>query len=76
MTFVIAGGTGTVGSKITRELLAHGHQVRVLARDAERAAARLGRRDGLDTYSLLGRPARAARAYIAQTAPTLLQPAS
>lgn len=29
-----------------------------------------------DTYSLLGRPARAARAYIAQTAPTLLQPAS
>jgi NAD(P)H dehydrogenase (quinone) len=48
MSFVIAGGTGTVGSKVTRHLLAQGEQVRVLTRDAERAAERLGREDRLE----------------------------
>jgi NAD(P)H dehydrogenase (quinone) len=52
MAFVIAGGTGTVGSKVTRELLAQGHQVRVLTRDAERAAERLGRQDKLEFFQI------------------------
>jgi NAD(P)H dehydrogenase (quinone) len=52
MTFVIAGGTGTVGSKVTRELLAHGHQVRVLTRDAGRAAERLGWQDNLELFQV------------------------
>ncbi|MFF3753933.1 NmrA family NAD(P)-binding protein [Streptomyces sp. NPDC002018] len=52
MSFVVAGGTGTVGSKITRELLGQGHQVRVLTRDAERAAERLGHQDGLEFFQI------------------------
>jgi NAD(P)H dehydrogenase (quinone) len=52
MTFVIAGGTGTVGSKVTRHLLAQGQQVRVLTRDAGRAAKRLGRPDGLELFQI------------------------
>jgi uncharacterized protein YbjT (DUF2867 family) len=52
MTFVIAGGTGTVGSKVTRQLLAQGQQVRVLTRDAGRAAERLGRPDGLELFQI------------------------
>jgi len=52
MTFVIAGGTGTVGSKVTRQLLAQGQQVRVLTRDAGRAAELLGRPDGLELFQI------------------------
>ena len=52
MTFVIAGGTGTVGSKVTRQLLAQGQQARVLTRDARRAAERLGRPDGLELFQI------------------------
>lgn len=38
----IAGGTGTVGSKVTRQLLGEGAQVRVLTRDPGSAATLLG----------------------------------
>src|ERR1700753_2509083 len=50
MTFVTAGGTGTVGSKVTRYLLAQGQPVRVLTRDADRAARKLGAQDGLEFF--------------------------
>lgn len=52
MTFVIAGGTGTVGAKVTRELLAQSHHVRVLTRNATRAAERLGRHDRLELFEI------------------------
>jgi NAD(P)H dehydrogenase (quinone) len=52
MSYVIAGGTGTVGSKVTRKLLAQGDSVRVLTRDADMAAARLGKRDGLEFFQI------------------------
>ena len=38
-TIAIAGGTGTVGSILTRTLAAEGMKVRILTRDAERARA-------------------------------------
>ena len=64
MTFVIAGGTGTVGSKVARGLLAQGHLVRVLTRDAERAAERLGRQDGLEFFQIdLSDPGQLAGAF-------------
>ena len=47
MSFVIAAGTGAVGSKVTRGLLAQGEQVRVLTRDAARASENLGSHEGL-----------------------------
>ena len=52
MTFVIARGTGTVGAKVTRELLAQSHHVRVLTRNATRAAERLGRHDRLELFEI------------------------
>ena len=52
MTFVTAGGTGTVGSKVTRELLAQGQQVRILTRDAHRAAKKLGPQEGLEFFQI------------------------
>ena len=37
--FVIAGATGHVGSAVARELLAAGHKVRAIARNADKAKA-------------------------------------
>jgi NAD(P)H dehydrogenase (quinone) len=48
MTIAIAGGTGRVGSGVTRQLLDRGERVRVLTRDVGQAAARLGQEDGLE----------------------------
>jgi uncharacterized protein YbjT (DUF2867 family) len=39
MKFLVLGATGNVGSHVTRELLARGHQVRALTRNPEKAAA-------------------------------------
>ncbi|MAT91816.1 MAG: oxidoreductase [Halioglobus sp.] len=39
MQVLITGGTGFVGSHVARQLLAAGHEVRLLVRDAARAAA-------------------------------------
>jgi len=36
------GGTGTVGSAVVRQLVADGHQVRVLTRNPDNASAKLG----------------------------------
>jgi uncharacterized protein YbjT (DUF2867 family) len=52
MTIAIAGGTGRVGSGATRQLLSRGEHVRVLPRDADRAAARLGEERGLEFASI------------------------
>ncbi|MDP1661369.1 MAG: NAD(P)H-binding protein [Phycisphaerales bacterium] len=41
-TVAVAGGTGFVGRRIVAALLSRGYAVRVLARDAQDAAARLG----------------------------------
>jgi uncharacterized protein (TIGR01777 family) len=41
MRVVLTGATGTIGSSLTSALLADGHEVVVLSRDAERAAAAL-----------------------------------
>ena len=38
MRVFVAGGTGTLGRPTVRLLVASGHEVRALARDAERAA--------------------------------------
>ena len=38
MKYLVLGATGTVGSQVARELLARGHQVRVLTRDPAKAA--------------------------------------
>jgi len=38
---LVAGGTGFIGSYITRRLLEHGHQVIVMSRDPERARGRV-----------------------------------
>jgi NAD(P)-dependent dehydrogenase (short-subunit alcohol dehydrogenase family) len=61
VSFIIAGGTGTVGSKMTRELLAQGQQVRVLTRDAARAAEHLGDHSGLECDRRVGVGARRLR---------------
>jgi len=37
MKFLVLGATGTVGSQVTRELLARGHQIRVLTRNPDKA---------------------------------------
>lgn len=64
MKFVIAGGTGTVGSKLTRNLLAQGRQVRVLTRDTARAAERLGHHDGLELFGInLTQPGQLVEAF-------------
>src|ERR1700759_5448574 len=64
MKFVIAGGTGTVGSKLTRNLLAQGRPVRVLTRDTARAAQRLGPHDGLELFGIdLTQPGELAEAF-------------
>ena len=39
MKYLVVGATGTVGSQVTRELLARGHQVRALTRNPDKAAA-------------------------------------
>ena len=39
MKYLVLGATGTVGSQVVRELLARGHQVRVLTRNPEKATA-------------------------------------
>ena len=52
MTIVIAGGTGRVGSGVTRQLLDRGEHVRVLTRDAGKAAARLGQERGLELVGI------------------------
>jgi NAD(P)H dehydrogenase (quinone) len=52
MTIAIAGGTGRVGSGVTRQLLGRGERVRVLTRDVGRAAARFGRETGLEFASI------------------------
>lgn len=38
---LVVGGTGTQGGNVARELLKHGHRVRILTRNAESQAARL-----------------------------------
>jgi NAD(P)H dehydrogenase (quinone) len=52
MTIVIAGGTGRVGSGVTRQLLDRGERVRVLTRDVDQAAARLGRQAALELVGI------------------------
>jgi uncharacterized protein YbjT (DUF2867 family) len=42
MTFLLVGATGQVGSIVARNLLGGGNQVRVLVRDPDAAAAKLG----------------------------------
>jgi len=42
MKLLVIGATGTVGSNVVRELLARGHEVRALTRDAGTAGDRLG----------------------------------
>jgi len=42
MRILVIGGTGKVGSRLVRKLQNHGAMVRVLTRDAERAASLLG----------------------------------
>ncbi|MEK3686769.1 NmrA family NAD(P)-binding protein [Paenibacillus sp. FSL R10-2736] len=39
-TILVVGGTGTQGGNVARELLNHGHSVRILTRNPESAAAR------------------------------------
>ena len=39
MKFLVLGATGTVGSQVARELIARGHQIRVLTRDPAKAAS-------------------------------------
>jgi uncharacterized protein YbjT (DUF2867 family) len=52
MPIVIAGGTGRVGSGVTHQLLDRGERVRVLTRDVDLAAARLGREAALELVSI------------------------
>jgi uncharacterized protein YbjT (DUF2867 family) len=47
MKVLIVGGTGTVGSQVTRELLERGVQVRVMTRSAEKARALPAGAEGL-----------------------------
>lgn len=42
LKFLIAGGTGFIGSALTRRLLAGGHEVTLVARDPVRAALQFG----------------------------------
>ena len=39
-TILVVGGTGTQGGRVARELLKHGHRVRILTRSPESAAAK------------------------------------
>jgi uncharacterized protein YbjT (DUF2867 family) len=39
-SILVIGGTGTQGGNVARELLKHGHRVRILTRNAESAAAK------------------------------------
>jgi nucleoside-diphosphate-sugar epimerase len=41
-TILVGGGTGTLGEQVARQLLRDGFEVRVLARDVERARTLLG----------------------------------
>lgn len=52
MTITIAGGTGTVGAEVTRDLLERSEQVRVLTRDAASAAGKLGEHPGLEIVQI------------------------
>ncbi len=52
MTITIAGGTGTVGSGVTRHLLERASSVRVLTRDAEAAAGKLGEHPRLEIVQI------------------------
>jgi uncharacterized protein (TIGR01777 family) len=52
MRVVIAGGSGLIGSALTRALLTDGHAVVVLTRDAARAGARLPARAQAVTWDL------------------------
>ena len=58
MKFLVLGATGTVGSQVTRELLARGQQVRALTRDPQKAKALgevdVAKGDLLDPSSLKG----------------------
>ena len=41
MKVLVTGGTGLIGRALAKELSAHGHEVLVLSRDPQAAAARL-----------------------------------
>src|ERR1700754_1261911 len=64
MAITIAGGTGTVGAGVTRALIAHGENVRVLTREPEQAANKLGRHDRLELVQIdYGEPEQLAEAF-------------
>ena len=44
---LVTGATGTVGTELVKALTSRGEQVRVMARDSEKAASKLGR--GVET---------------------------
>src|SRR3954452_10379417 len=58
MKILVTGATGFIGGRVTRQLLADGHDVRALVRNPDRArgitSARLHRGDLLDADSLAG----------------------
>jgi hypothetical protein len=54
MNFVVTGATGFVGTPLVRDLLAAGHAVTALSRDAARAARRLPARCRLLTWDPAG----------------------
>ncbi|GAA3207293.1 NAD-dependent epimerase/dehydratase family protein [Actinocorallia longicatena] len=65
MKVLITGGTGFVGSHVTRELLGEGHEVRLLVRDPAKAGRVLGGLEGPAAEIVVGDmtdPAAVARA--------------
>lgn len=53
MTYLVTGATGTIGSAVTRCLLARGHRPSVFVHDARKARALFGERvDGSSSTSM------------------------
>jgi NAD(P)H dehydrogenase (quinone) len=52
MSYVIAGGTGRVGTKVALQLLSEGEQVRALTRDKARALKHLGDHETLELFEV------------------------